>query len=94
MCCARHATVSMISWLRTAWAFAIATCLIVDNSPRVRHELIVLPRERVVPGARRAERVAADGEVRRVRDGLAHFDGRQRRQRATQAVPCWVQTDI
>ena len=64
------------------------TCLVVDDAPRVRHEFIVLPREGMVPSARRAEGVAADAEVRGVWDGLAHVDRRERRQGAAQTVAC------
>ena len=64
------------------------TCLVVDDAPGVRHKIVILPREGVVPRPRRAEGVAADAELRGVRDGLAHVYRRQSRQSAAQAVAC------
>ncbi len=61
--------------------------LIIDDAPRLGHRLFEIPREGPVPRARGAERVATDVDAVR---GARAFDveGRQRGQRASEAVTC------
>jgi len=60
--------------------------LVVDDGPRVGHGGVVIPRERVVPGAGRPKGVATDVQGRQTGARFADVVRCQGRQRTAQRV--------
>ena len=61
---------------------------VVDDGPRVGHGGVVIPREGVVPGARRPVDIAAEVQGRQTGARLPDVVRRQGRQRTAQRVTC------